>query len=442
MSQAEAYLPYHRKYRPKKIAQYIGNDRIKKGVLSALAGQYLPQVILMTGHAGTGKTTMGRLLAKEYLCENRDVHTGACGQCYNCKSSEDYIETGDTGMLMNVREIDVTDSSGKADITELLEDAAVASYDGSWKVYILDECHMMTNAAQNRLLKNLEEPAERVLMILCTTDPQKLLETIISRCQYVFKVQKPSRDELCDLLRRVLHNENVKYEDKALSLVCVKGDFVPRKTLVALEQVVREAKEVTYDKTVEVLDVVSDKYFFEFFNLLLADNINIYSYLSYLGRVKTSMDLKQFVDTLLPFTMRGIYISNGIEVEALDKSEIDTYKKLFKKFQPGDVSYLLNLLLDMKGSLDIESKLILLGYTGILHRKVAEGVASSSTIELIPESDGSVAKEKQESNKNYLDSITMTKQEEEEFVEQHSKPLTPTDLASVFGGTLISIDPK
>lgn len=439
---SEAYLPYHRKYRPKKIAQYIGNDRIKKMVLSALSDNNLPQVILMTGHAGTGKTTMGRLLAKEYLCENRDVHTGACGQCYNCKNAEEYIETGDTGMLMNVQEVDVTDSSGKADITQLLEDASVPSYDNSWKVYILDECHMMTNAAQNRLLKNLEEPAERVLMILCTTDPQKLLETIMSRCQYVFKVQKPTREELSELLKRVLIQEGVKYEDKALSLVCVKGDFVPRKSLVALEQIVREAKEVTYAKTVEVLDMVSDKFFFDFYNILLSDNINIYTYLTYLGRVKSTMDLKQFVDALIPFTSRGLYIVNGIEVEALDKSEIDTYKKLFKKLQPGDVTYLLTLLLEMKKSLDVETKLMLLGYTGILHRKASEGAPVNKTIELIPESEGSVGKEKQESNSNYLDSVTMTKEEEVNFIQQHSKPVTATDLASMFGGTLVNGDSK
>lgn len=436
---AEAYLPYHRKYRPKKINEYIGNHKIKKGVLSALRGEHKPQVILMSGHAGTGKTTMGRLLAKEYLCEDRNTETGACGQCHHCKLMEDYIETGDTGMLMNVREVDVTDSSGKQDITELLEDAAVPTYDGSWKVYILDECHMMTNAAQNRLLKNLEEPAERVLMILCTTDPQKLLETIISRCQYVFKVQKPTREELSELLQRVLINEGFRhnqYDAKALSLVCVKGDFVPRKTLVALEQVVREAKEVTYEKTVEVLDVVSDRYFFEFYEILLADTINIYKYITFIGKLKATVDLKQFVETLLSFSVRGIYIANGVVVEALDESEKTSYKKLFSKFNTGDVAYLLNLLLSMKKSLDVEARLLLLGYTG-LKQPQHQPQQNKEDIALVDLTDGTVSKEKQEGSSNYIEAITMTEEEKVDFVEAHSKPVSPQDLASMFGGTLI-----
>lgn len=437
---ADVYLPYHRKYRPKSLNGYVGNTKIKKGVLSALSGEQKPQVVLMTGHAGTGKTTMARLLAKEYLCENRDPHIGACGECHSCKLMEEYIETGDTGMLMNVREIDVTDSSGKQDITELLEDASVPSFDGSWKIFILDECHMMTNAAQNRLLKNLEEPAEKVLMVLCTTDPQKLLETIISRCQYVFKVQKPTRDELCQLLARVLTKEGVKYDDKALSLICVKGDFVPRKTLIALEQVVREAKEVTYEKTVEVLDLVSDRLYFDFYNLLLKENVNIYEYIAFLGKLKASTDLKQFVESLIPFTVRGIYIANGVEVEALDTSEIALYKKLFKRLQPGDVAYLLNLLLDMKQSLDVETKLMLLGYVGILNRGQKEVKEEAKLNDLVPVTHGSASVEKEESTKNFLSSITMSKEEEEEFIEKHSKTLSPTDIANIFGGTIVKGD--
>lgn len=436
---AESYLPYHRKYRPKRIKDYIGNHKIKKGVLSALQDEHKPQVILMSGHAGTGKTTMGRLLAKEYLCSDRNNETGACGRCHNCVQMEDYIETGDADSLMNVREVDVTDSSGKQDITELLEDASIPTYDGSWKVYILDECHMMTNAAQNRLLKNLEEPAERVLMILCTTDPQKLLETIISRCQYVWKVQKPSREELSELLQRVLINEGFRhnqYDAKALSLVCVKGDFVPRKALVALEQVVREAKEVTYDKTVEVLDVVSDRYFFEFYEILLDETINIYRYITFIGRLKATVDLKQFVDTLLSFSTRGIYIANGVVVEALDESEKNAYKKLFSKFSTGDVAHLLNLLLSMKKSLDVEARLLLLGYTG-LKQPQQQVPQNTGDLTLVDISDGAVSKEKQEGSANYIESITMTEEEKDKFVEEHSKQVTPQELATLFGGTLL-----
>lgn len=435
---SEQYLPYHRKYRPKRLSEYIGNDRMKKSVMAALRSERLPQVILLKGHAGCGKTTMARLIAKEYRCENRDPITGACGECHSCLEMDHYIETGDDGMLMGVREIDVTDSNKKQSIDELLEDATTPSFDGSWKIYILDECHMMTNAAQNRLLKNLEEPTERVLMILCTTDPQKLLETIISRCQYIFPVSKPTRDELGNLLARVCKQEGVEFEPRALSLVCVKGDFVPRKALVALEQVVREKGSVTYENTLEVLNIVADKYFFEFYELLLSEPIDIFKYITFIGKLKSAMDLKQFVDSLLTFTMRGIYITNGVAVEALDKSEIEQYKKLFKKFNVGDVAYLLNLLLDMKSSLDIEARLLLLGYTGLKRRQVSD-LSKDNGLVLVDVDSITPEKEKKEGDKNYLESITMSDEQRADFVENHKKEVTIDTLAQLFQGTKIKL---
>lgn len=427
------YLPYHRKYRPKRISEYIGNERVKKSVLAALRGNNRPQVLLFQGHAGCGKTTMARLVAKEYLCENRDEETGACGECYNCKQMEDYIESGDTGMLINVREIDVTDSNKKQDIDELLEDASIPSFDGSWKIYILDECHVMSNSAQNRLLKNLEEPAQKVLMILCTTDPDKLLPTILSRCQYTFKVTKPSRDELGNLLARVCRNEGVEYEPKALSLICVKGEFVPRKSLVVLEQVVREKQSVTYQDTLEVLNLISDRHFFDFYDILLAENIDVFRYITFVGRLKSEMDLKQFVESLIDFTVRGIYISNGVSVEALDKSEIDQYKRLFKRFSVKDIAHLLDLLLKLKNSQDIEARLLLLGYTGLKRdlegKDVLEDFADPKLI--------TPAKEKRVGNENYLKSITATEEEKQDLIESMKKPVSEDILAKLFNGVKI-----
>jgi DNA polymerase-3 subunit gamma/tau len=431
-----AYLPYHRKYRPKSLSQYIANDRMKKSLMSALESSHLPQVMLYKGPAGTGKTSLARLTAKEYLCENRNPISGACGKCHSCSEMDIYIETGDADSLMNLREIDVTEDSGKQAISELLEDASIPAYDGGWKIYILDECHMMTNSAQNRLLKNLEEPADRVLMILCTTDPQKLLETILSRCQYVFGVTKPNRDELGNLLARVCKLENVRCDPRALSLVCVKGDFVPRKALVALEQVVREKQDVTYENTVEVLNIIADKYFFDFYTILLSDNIDIFKYITFIGKLKSSTDLKQFIDSLIIFTMRGIYINNGVVVEALDKSEITQYKRLFSQFIVGDVAYLLNLLLSMKSSLDVEARLLLLGYTG-LRRQKANAEATIET-ELVDTSAETVAQERKESDSNYLESITMSDSEKVDFVVERKKTVTADDLAQMFQGTKIT----
>lgn len=434
---ADVYLPFHRKYRPRSFKEFVGNEKIKKSGLAALKGDRKPQVLLFQGHAGCGKTTLARLFAKEYLCENRDEENGACGECYNCKMLEEYIETGNSGSLMNVREIDVTDSSRKQDIDEMLEDASIPAYDGSWKIFILDECHMMSNAAQNRLLKNLEEPAEKVLMILCTTDPEKLLPTIISRCQYIFKVTKPTQKELGSLLARVCKQEGVKYDPRGLSLVCVKGDFVPRKSLVALEQVVREKGSVTYEDALEVLNIVADKYFFTFFELLLRDPISIFDYITFIGKIKSEMDLRHFVESLIAFTLRGIYVANGIHVEGLDRSEINQYRVLFSKFTPGDIAYLLDLLLAMKSSQDIEAKLLLLGYRGILRQSSA---VTEEKDDLLDATKIKAADEKSVGDKNYLQSITMTEEDKKSFIEERSKPVDLNTLATMFRGTKIDFN--
>ena len=436
----EITLPFHRKFRPKRLSEYIGNTKLKENVLSFLRVQdsQRPQVILATGNAGTGKTTIARLLAKEYSCENRDPIVGACGKCDSCVNMDYFIETGDAQNLMETQEIDVTDSNKRQDIDNLLEDAAMPSMYGNWKIYILDECHMMTVTAQNRLLKNLEEPAEKVLMILCTTDPQKLLETIISRCQQSLEVQKPTRTELSSLLERVCRSEGIKYEPRAFSIICTSGDYVPRKTLVNLEKVVRAKKDVTYENTSEVLDVIVDNYFFKFYELLLKATVDINSYITFLGEIKSNMKFEYFVSSLSAFTLRGIYVLAGVNVEGLDASETAHYKKLFSNFTQQDIAVVLSKLTDMRGEKEIEMKLFLLGYQGLRFENVPTmPVVGLPEVQLV-DSDVTASDEMAHGKRVKRLSTEPTPEQQKEFVENWVKPVDAGDLATLFGGGLMT----
>ena len=375
----DSTLPYHRRFRPRSLAEYVGNTSVKDSVFAALRGITRPQVILLQGHAGCGKTSMGRLLAMEYNCEERHELSGACGECMSCLSYHEYIETGDAANVLDLYEYDCS-KIGKAESTAIEEDMKSGSITGGWRTYIFDEAHLLTAGAEGGLLKVIEEPPERVLIVLCTTNPENILDTIKSRCQLTLTVTKPTREELCNLLADVCKHENVEFEDRALSAICVQSSYVPRQALTALEAVVTARGKITAEGVQQVLGVIAEELFYNFYELLCTEHINIFAYIRYLGKLKERTNLEAFITNLIDFTLRGLYIVNGVQVDGVDADEIKRYKNIFTKFDSGDIAHILTTLTEIQKGRNFEAQLLLLGYTGLRKPKVATAIPELQAI--------------------------------------------------------------
>lgn len=353
-------LSFARKYRPSTLEGYIGNEKLKETVKRIMASGKKPQSILLTGNTGCGKTTIARIIESWYICENPGEDGSPCGECLTCCSMKDYIENGNAEMLPDIKEIDVTDKGGKGDMDALIEEIEYPAFGGGWKIYLLDECHAMTMAAATRLLKIVEEPPEKVLVIFCTTDPQKMLETLKNRCQLKLKVVKPNTTELCGLLKRVCASVGKDYDLQGLRMICSRADYVIRDSLNYLEQVINTRGEATGVAVSEEFLEISDNLILDFYTAYI--NKNYLEYINIMYKIKTTYDFGLFLQSLTNFTTRGIYILNNVNVEGLSEVEIASYLGIFSKFSMEDIAYILSSLKKMSYG-DIEANLMSFIYT-------------------------------------------------------------------------------
>lgn len=447
-----ADLAFARKYRPSSVRGYVGNDKVKKTAFAALRKPVKPQVILLDGASGCGKTTFARILAKEYLCENRDEEKGACGCCPNCLAMDEYIQTGSTDMLQSVKEIDIADQSGKKDIDTVLDDMMIPTFDGEWKIYIFDECHMATPQAQNRMLKVVEEPPENVLIMFCTTNPEEMIETLLNRCQFQLHVKKPTVAELGGLLKRVCSIEAVDCDTKGVNFIANRADLTIRKALSYLERVVTEKGSARYSDAVEVFEEISDTQIISFYKKLIGtpeynsdgsvkrDSLgsaiykrDVLGYVTLLHQIKTSMELKLFVRSLIDFTLRGIYVVNQIEIDGVTDGELSTYRELFGSFTVEQMACLIERLTDLSKG-DVETKLILLGYTGIVQRQTQSQQSSDTGLQFSPTELASESKQEVKSR----GSIKKAQQQASiERVDDMADTLSIDAIQKLFGGATV-----
>ena len=336
-------VSYARKYRPRNIGEYMGDEvrNIMKNRFSDIKN--FPQVILLHGTRGTGKTSAARLIAKEYHCLNR-VDGHACGECEMCKEIEDNLILSENGgQAIGVQEVDIASDNGKSNIEAILEDAIEEPmYPLKYKVIIMDEFHMATQSAQNRLLKITEEPPEHLVFIICTTNPEKVIETVISRCQLKIEVKKASIEDLVERLLYVCKQENITTSKEALKLVAKKADRVPREALMLLESI---AKNHNYNVTLETVqkqtgDVASELYI----DYYKAANDSLESILTFNKRLKEqNITYKNFIKGLIQFTLDCLYVKYAIE---LDYSIEFTraVKELFKMYNTNELDTLLQIV--------------------------------------------------------------------------------------------------
>ena len=246
------YVPLHHKYRPQTFAQLVGQETIATTLSNALLQNRIAPAYLFTGARGTGKTSSARIFAKSLNCIKGDRPTPEpCGVCEVCKEVA-------RGGALDVIEIDAASNTGVDSIRELIERAQFAPVRCRYKVYIIDECHMLTSAAFNALLKTLEEPPDRVIFVLATTDPQRVLPTIISRCQR-FDFRRIPLDALVQHLGHIAKEEEISIALDALNLIGQISQGGLRDAESLLDQLSLSAEPVTADKVWDLVGAVPER---------------------------------------------------------------------------------------------------------------------------------------------------------------------------------------
>lgn len=262
----EKFIVSARKYRPQLFNTVVGQSHITTTLKNAIKNDQLAHAFLFCGPRGVGKTTCARILAKTINCEDRTADGEACNKCNSCVSFND-------GISMNIHELDAASNNSVDDIRALVEQVRFAPQAGRYKVYIIDEVHMLSASAFNAFLKTLEEPPSYAIFILATTEKHKILPTILSRCQ-IFDFKRITNNDTVEHLQEICDKEEVTADKAALQVIAQKSEGCMRDALSIMDKIVSfTGGQLNYTNTLEHLNILDADYFFKVLDCMIQQDL-------------------------------------------------------------------------------------------------------------------------------------------------------------------------
>lgn len=326
------YLALYRKYRSKTFDTVVGQKHVTEILKHQVKNNEISHAYLFSGTRGTGKTSVAKILSRAVNCLNPQ-DGNPCNECNICKEIL-------KDRIMDVVEMDAASNNGVDDIRELKEKVVYPPGMCKYKVYIIDEVHMLSRGAFNALLKILEEPPSHLIFILATTEPEKIPQTVLSRCQR-FNFKRLSVEEIKDNLRYISIQEGKTVEEEVFTLIANNSDGAMRDALSLLDQCFSYDEEITYDRATEILGFTDTEYIFKLCNEIIEKN-HIEA-LKVIDEVfNHGKDLNQFIKDLA-FHFRNLLISSEVDNTGnlIYSKDIERYKEQGKKF---GISYILNAI--------------------------------------------------------------------------------------------------
>ena len=324
-----------RKYRPQTFDTVVGQQSITNTLKNAIVNKHLAQAFLFCGPRGVGKTTCARILAKTINCLNLKTETEACNECESCTSFNEQHS-------FNIHELDAASNNSVEDIRNLVEQVRIPPQVGDRKIYIIDEVHMLSQAAFNAFLKTLEEPPAHAIFILATTEKHKIIPTILSRCQ-IFDFKRIQVEDVASHLAKICENENIEFETDALHIIGQKADGALRDGLSIFDRMISFNKsKITYKDTIENLNILDYDYYFKAVDQALKQDIPS-SLLTFNEILQKGFDGHNFINGLAEHLRNVLVCKNPQTVELMEVG--DTIKtKYVEQSQNCDQDFILGAL--------------------------------------------------------------------------------------------------